>query len=360
MNWKAVYRVLLGVGALVIIASLFMPTTYLTIMVVIGILVILFSLAELIMISREGRKEQPLLKSKPHPSFKQQSDISKQHLNESTIAHKVNTPQEKKEKKPSFWSTVLKKKQPQQPINVKAIKGIKETKNPQKKTQEVAVIKGKPQDDKKKGTLEAFILDALKKGFSRTQVKEAALKANWPKDIFDKTYKEIIKHRMMKRLIKHSIALVVVIIFIAVLVTQDMFLLPYWITTLKYASPLFYVGALLFILAIIAIFIAKVRKMVKRKTVVHSEEEEKVVKEIETQIQTGSGAYETDLDKLYKLLEQRKKVRVNEVARAFKVSKKDAEEWGKILKEQNLAEIFYPAVGDMEIRWKESSHTKQK
>jgi len=59
---------------------------------------------------------------------------------------------------------------------------------------------------------------------------------------------------------------------------------------------------------------------------------------------------ETDFDILYKLVLEKKKVKISEIAAMFKIDKKKAEEWIQILDEHNLARIYYPAMGEPEIR----------
>ena len=43
---------------------------------------------------------------------------------------------------------------------------------------------------------------------------------------------------------------------------------------------------------------------------------------------------------------------VSEVAKIFNVTKAEAEEWGKILKDDVLITLYYPTVGDVELRCK--------
>ena len=55
-----------------------------------------------------------------------------------------------------------------------------------------------------------------------------------------------------------------------------------------------------------------------------------------------SRSSETDLDVLYKLLKEKGKLRISTIAKAFKVDKDLAMEWGKTLEEGKLAIIDYP------------------
>ena len=59
--------------------------------------------------------------------------------------------------------------------------------------------------------------------------------------------------------------------------------------------------------------------------------------------------YETDFDKLHKLVEKYGRIKIADVAETFKITKKEAEEWATILEQHNLASIYYPALGGPEI-----------
>ena len=61
----------------------------------------------------------------------------------------------------------------------------------------------------------------------------------------------------------------------------------------------------------------------------------------------------TDLDILYKILKDRKKLKVSVIASTFKITREQALEWGRILENYNLASIEYPAFSQPEIILKE-------
>ena len=206
--------------------------------------------------------------------------------------------------------------------------------------------------------LRKFILDSIHMGFNEDKIREAAIQSHWPKDLFNQTYLEITKKSKKKKLIYSSLFFLGSLLYIVILYVKGMFLLPYWLKLLQFASPMFYIGLSLAMLAIVIIVSIQIKKTLKRKKIVYEAEEEENVKEIKSTLASYAGRYETDLDKLYAILKDRKTIKVNEVASAFGISKQEAEEWGKIMKEQDLAEIYYPAVGDMEIRWKKSKSTQ--
>lgn len=63
--------------------------------------------------------------------------------------------------------------------------------------------------------------------------------------------------------------------------------------------------------------------------------------------------YETDMDKLYRLLQKFKTVKLSEIRGVFNIDNDKAEEWAKILDEHKLAVLYYPSFGEPELRWKQ-------
>jgi hypothetical protein len=61
------------------------------------------------------------------------------------------------------------------------------------------------------------------------------------------------------------------------------------------------------------------------------------------------GKSETDLDGLYSLLKEKKKLKLSAIAKIFKVSEETATDWAKILESGNLAAINYPRIGEAEL-----------
>ena len=57
----------------------------------------------------------------------------------------------------------------------------------------------------------------------------------------------------------------------------------------------------------------------------------------------------TDLDVFYKLVKERKHVRLSTVMRVFEINRKIALDWAKILESANLVKIDYPRIGEPEI-----------
>lgn len=374
MTWTIVYTALFGVGVLIIAGSFFVPQSSFLYLLTLGLLFCGFSLLELMLFRRmkQPAAQTPLLSPS---SFVAASDVAYQ---ERAVPYRMKPsrpqpappppPVESKlpQKKHSFFHvfTELISHRAPQPVSEVAVADIKGKATPTQKgpakKEDIMVIaeqKGDQREAAKLAQLQKFISDALASGFPHEKIREAALKAHWPKDLFVMTFADVVRQRKKKKLLRASIVFLVTLVYLVVLYIRGIFLVPYWIMTLQYASPLFYVGLSFVLLAVIGLVAFRIRKILKRKSAVYKVEEEEHVQEIKVALQDFSKGYRTDLDKLYALVQERKVLRVSEVAKAFGISKEQAEEWGRILKDQDLVDTHYPAVGDMEIRWKSSTST---
>ncbi|MFH1711596.1 MAG: hypothetical protein ABH840_04755 [Nanoarchaeota archaeon] len=63
-----------------------------------------------------------------------------------------------------------------------------------------------------------------------------------------------------------------------------------------------------------------------------------------------SGKSATDLDTLYSILQEKKKLKISTISKAFKINKDTAFEWCKILESGNLAVIDYPGIGEPVVK----------
>lgn len=67
---------------------------------------------------------------------------------------------------------------------------------------------------------------------------------------------------------------------------------------------------------------------------------------------------ETDIDKLMKIIEEKKSVSVGDLSKELNLKVEQIENWAKILEERGLIEIEYPIIGLPKLRkkeWKEES-----
>jgi len=87
---------------------------------------------------------------------------------------------------------------------------------------------------------------------------------------------------------------------------------------------------------------AKIRLSVFKKA---EEEEKKLIRKIKD-LPEG---YQTDIDILYKMLIEKKRLKMGEIASNFGITAAQAEEWARILEEYKLAKIHYPLFGDAEL-----------
>jgi len=69
-------------------------------------------------------------------------------------------------------------------------------------------------------------------------------------------------------------------------------------------------------------------------------------------LETTSKKVKTDLDALYNILQEKGKIRISTIARAFKIDKELATEWAKTLEEGKLAIIDYPSFGSSVLKLK--------
>jgi len=71
----------------------------------------------------------------------------------------------------------------------------------------------------------------------------------------------------------------------------------------------------------------------------------------------GVASYETDFDRLYALVQEKKVVKAHEISQKFGISLKKAEEWVKILESSNLIEITYPPFGEFTVKIKDNDQS---
>lgn len=118
---------------------------------------------------------------------------------------------------------------------------------------------------------------------------------------------------------------------------------------------LLYVGA-----ALISFTFVYALIKLKKKFVKHKEKPEK--KKVKQTARIASmkkyaalkySQYETDIDRLYRILQKFKTVKLSEIRGVFNINNEKAEEWAKILDEHKLAVLYYPSFGEPELRWKQ-------
>lgn len=63
----------------------------------------------------------------------------------------------------------------------------------------------------------------------------------------------------------------------------------------------------------------------------------------------------TDFDRLFALLENKKSLKISEIASTFNLTQEQAEKWAKIFDEHGLGQVHYPPVGEMQLKWKSTN-----
>lgn len=100
------------------------------------------------------------------------------------------------------------------------------------------------------------------------------------------------------------------------------------------------------------IMILAYSKFVKRKKDTLTKEDYLVIKQKKTKS-------ETDLDILYNLLKNKKRLHINTISKLFGVTKEKALEWGKILENHDLVRIDYPVFNESEINLLEENKNEK-
>ena len=67
----------------------------------------------------------------------------------------------------------------------------------------------------------------------------------------------------------------------------------------------------------------------------------------------------TKLDRIYEKIVKSKKIKISKLARECKCTKKEVENWLKLLQKQELVEIIYPTIGEAHVRTNESDEEGQ-
>lgn len=68
------------------------------------------------------------------------------------------------------------------------------------------------------------------------------------------------------------------------------------------------------------------------------------------EIKKRSSKTETDLDVVYRILKEKKRLPIYLISKSFNIDKEKAIEWAKILENSGLAILEYPAFGEPEVR----------
>ena len=127
-----------------------------------------------------------------------------------------------------------------------------------------------------------------------------------------------------------------------------------WPFTLSLAvAAIFKKEIISFIISILAMFVSLLTPMLALKQA----KKEEIVTALRA-VPLSVKDTETDFDRLLLILQKYGKLRISDIRNAFGIEKGKAEEWAKILEENNLAYIHYPTFGEEELRIKEKKEKK--
>lgn len=217
---------------------------------------------------------------------------------------------------------------------------------------------GKNKEKDKMNQLRNYILEAMKNNIPKKEIEKACLASDWPKDKVIKVMGSISNVGRKKSFFSLIVLVVITFSIMVGLILSGNFLIGYWLESLKLISRSAYYVILGLVVVSIGVILFDVSDRLKNRKKVYKIKTKESVSEIKEGMESegkkviSAGAYSTDIDKLLDLVNDRKKLTIVEVSGIFDISKKEAEEWGKILKDEGLISLYYPTVGDVELRVK--------
>ena len=121
-----------------------------------------------------------------------------------------------------------------------------------------------------------------------------------------------------------------------------------------------HMGIILAIIGIYSVYILiGVQRSIVRRHNLHKKEV-KALFRLKKAAEEEDKSYATEIDKVYAAINQAESLPIDEIAQTLKISKKQAEEWAKILESHDLVEIKYPLIGDMLVCKKKLKDTESK
>ncbi len=155
---------------------------------------------------------------------------------------------------------------------------------------------------------------------------------------------------------KHNLGTIILLFF-----SLAAFGLIYWLYS-KSTFNIYNVYTYSIIVAILTVILLPIVRKAGKKEKKKEEEvpEKKVeIEDLRKEVAKKQEDYETDFDKLHKLVEKYGRIKLSDIAETFKITKKEAEEWAAILEQHNLASIYYPAIGGPEVVRKKTAKKEE-
>jgi hypothetical protein len=218
----------------------------------------------------------------------------------------------------------------------------------------------KKKENSKFEQLENYVKDAFSKGASKESIIESCIDSDWPEEMIKKAMKSITLPERKTNILTLYVLSGATFLLALILILTNNLALGYWIELLSMGSKAVYYVIFIFFFGIIIISAFKIYgrlgKKVKVKSIMKQKKVEKIKGEV-AKVRKGEivdNSYKTDIDKLLDIINEKGSLNIEEVAKIFGIEKIEAEAWGKILKDQGLITIYYPTVGDAELKCKKA------
>ncbi len=348
------FKVLLALGIVLSISSIYFLITNTVLAIftsTIGVLIVAFSVFEIVRLKKPKTK---IKKEKPIASKakKNDDDISWTYydVNAKTKTEEIVDNSEDKIKF-TFWGKVA------HMFNVNSKPKIV-GKNIEENIKQETKKSIKHKENNKLNQLREYILESIKKNVPKKEIVKACTSSGWPVNKIEKVMSDINHQDRNKGFFSLLFLIFVTFLLSLGLILSGNFLVGYWLDSLKIISSSAYYVILGLVVVSMGIILFDVKDRLVNKSKVYKIMSEESVKEIKENMKTGEhvvvtpGDNLTDIDRLLDLVNERKKLSINEVSGIFNISKSEAEEWGKILKDEGLISLYYPTVGDVELRQK--------
>lgn len=186
-----------------------------------------------------------------------------------------------------------------------------------------------------KKVLVSYITKEQWRGFANQDIEQVLNRAGWPNQSIKEAFAEAASHPMHR----YRARIIISIIMLATLLTI--------IFILSSSAIYFVIEHIVYIVvgmgvATIGFIVLLYVKNRKTKRMVLDEAPKRT-------LETKPGEYETDIDLLYKMLLEKKRLKLSDIMSQFGVPQRHALEWAKILETHGLARVRYPAFGEPEI-----------
>ena len=184
-------------------------------------------------------------------------------------------------------------------------------------------------------TIVSYITKEQWKGFKKEEIEGALKKAGWPKHLIEEAFAEAAKHPMHRYRKRILVSVIVVLILFLVVFILSSSALYFVIENIVYI--------------VLSIGLAIIGFIVWLYIRSRQQKNRKIDDAPKRTLEAKPEQYETDIDLLYRILIDKKRMKLSEIMNDFGVTEKHALEWAKILENHGLAKLKYPAFGEAEL-----------